>query len=417
MILIKKAPMDFSQENGKPGSEEKKRGSFARGERRLRRISGWILVASLLAGELGAPWDGVWHGAVGRDWFWTPPHILIYSAVASGGLVALMMVLLETWRYYRRYPGVDERSTVQIWRIFHAPLGYLVTGFGGLAALIAAPFDNYWHELYGIDLTLWSPFHIMGTTGSFIGMLGVVYVLASEATIARQSEEPQRSLLGLSWLEWGALLSIAGLLRLVLSGFLLFPTIELGLVVIPTQLFPLVGCGCFCLVSMTCLARRPGSATLLVVWLCLISLATELFVPWAVRTTVAAQGLHYRHPGSVPVFSANMALLPLFLLPSAFILDGIALFLRFRKKVIHGKLPHMWLVGLLITIPQCVLVPCLVMANWNPVAAFLKISNAALPPALQLSTCLITLPFLLALGVAGTLWGASFGDIWHWNKS
>ncbi len=52
-------------------------------ERRLRRITGWILVGSLLAGELGAPWDGIWHGAVGRDWFWTPPHILIYSAVAS----------------------------------------------------------------------------------------------------------------------------------------------------------------------------------------------------------------------------------------------------------------------------------------------------------------------------------------------
>src|SRR5437879_11877665 len=107
MILSDTAPLAFSQERSKQFSID-------RGERRLRRITGWILVCSLLAGELGAPWDGVWHGAVGRDWFWTPPHILIYSAVASGGLVALLMVLLETRRYYRRCPGVDDRSTVHI---------------------------------------------------------------------------------------------------------------------------------------------------------------------------------------------------------------------------------------------------------------------------------------------------------------
>lgn len=409
-MLSNTTPLALSEERLKQCSSD-------RGERRLRRITGWLLVGSLLAGELGAPWDGVWHGAVGRDWFWTPPHILIYSAVASGGLVALLMVLLETRRYYRHCPGVDDRSTVRVWRIFHAPLGYLVTGFGGLAALIAAPFDNYWHELYGIDLTLWSPFHIMGTTGSFIGMLGVIYVMASEAAVARQSEEPGRRLLGLSGLEWGTLLAIAGLLRLVLSGFLLFPTIELGPVAIPTQLFPAVVCGSFCLVSVTCMMRRPGSATLLTIWLCLISFATELFVPWAVRTLVALERLHYRYPGAVPFFHTNLALLPLFLLPAALILDGLAFFLRSRQRVMHGKLPRMWLLGALITLPQCVLVPCLVMASWNPVAAFVTLPGAGLSPALYLPACLITLPILLALGVAGTLWGASFGDIWRWNRS
>ncbi len=410
MILTRKAPV-------LPFQGQSQQLHLDRGERRLRRITGWLLLCSLLAGEFGAPWDGIWHGAVGRDWFWTPPHILIYSAVASGGLVALTMVLLETLRYYRHCPGVDDHSTICVLRVFHAPLGYVVTGIGGLAALIAAPFDNYWHELYGIDLTLWSPFHIMGTTGSFIGMLGVVYVLASEAATARQSEESQKHLLGLGLLEWGTLLAIAGLLRLILSGFLLFPTIELGPVVIPTQLFPVVVCGCFCLISVTCMARRPGSATLLTAWLCLISFATELFVPWAVRTTVELQGLHYRHPGSVPQFSANMALLPLFLLPSALIIDGIAVILQRRKQTIRGQLRRMWLLGLLITIPQCVLVPCLVMATWNPVAAFLTMPTGVLSPMFQLSIVLATPPLLLALGVFGTWWGANFGDIWYWNRS
>jgi hypothetical protein len=141
-------------------------------ERLLRRGSGWLMFCCLLMGQLGAPWDGEWHAYVGRDWFWTPPHALIYSCVGGGGLIALVMVLLETWRYRKGY--VDDKSTTCVLRVFHAPLGYIVGGYGALMALFAAPFDNYWHQLYGIDISLWSPFHIMGVTGCFIGALGIV---------------------------------------------------------------------------------------------------------------------------------------------------------------------------------------------------------------------------------------------------
>src|SRR5579885_789611 len=70
-------------------------------ERSLRRAAAWVMLFCLLQGQLGAIWDREWHFFVGRDWFWTPPHTLIYSCVSGAGLVALTVVLADTIRYYR----------------------------------------------------------------------------------------------------------------------------------------------------------------------------------------------------------------------------------------------------------------------------------------------------------------------------
>lgn len=116
-------------------------------ERRLRRIAGWCMLCFLFQGQLGATWDREWHAYVGRDWFWIPPHDLIYSCVTGTGLIALGIVITETIRYRQGTPGVDDTSTVPIFRVFHAPLGFVVAGFGALCALVAAPLDNYWHRV------------------------------------------------------------------------------------------------------------------------------------------------------------------------------------------------------------------------------------------------------------------------------
>ena len=103
-----------------------------RGERLLRRISAWLMFIFLLQGQLGAIWDREWHFFVGRDQFWTPPHTLIYSCVTGAGLIAFAVVLADTVRYYKHAPGVDDTSTVRIFGVFHAPLGFIIAGFGAL---------------------------------------------------------------------------------------------------------------------------------------------------------------------------------------------------------------------------------------------------------------------------------------------
>src|SRR3990170_4733481 len=39
-----------------------------------------------LAGWFGAMWDIAWHGDLGRDTFFTPPHLMILGGVVAGGL-------------------------------------------------------------------------------------------------------------------------------------------------------------------------------------------------------------------------------------------------------------------------------------------------------------------------------------------
>src|SRR6185312_12760876 len=111
--------------------------SSSHAERKLRRISIWLMLFFLFQGALGAVWDREWHAYVGRDQFWTPPHTLIYSCVAGVGLMVLALVLLETFRYHRGVTGVNDTSTVRVFGFFHAPLGFMITGFGALLALIA----------------------------------------------------------------------------------------------------------------------------------------------------------------------------------------------------------------------------------------------------------------------------------------
>ena len=101
-------------------------------ERYLRRTAAWIMLFFLLQGQLSSIWDREWHYFVGRDWFWTPPHKLIYSYVAGAGLIALAVTLTDTIRYFKGAPGVNGTSTVCIFKIFHAPLGFIIAGFGAL---------------------------------------------------------------------------------------------------------------------------------------------------------------------------------------------------------------------------------------------------------------------------------------------
>src|SRR5207248_11285457 len=125
--------------------------------------------------EFGLAWDRNWHDYLGRNQFWIPPHMMMYTGMGATGLAALIMVLVETIRYRQRKPGVDANSTVRMLRFFFARLGFMILGFGTLLDLLAAPLDNYWHTLYGIDVTLWSPFHLMGMAGSILAGVGLLY--------------------------------------------------------------------------------------------------------------------------------------------------------------------------------------------------------------------------------------------------
>ncbi len=126
-----------------------------------------LLTSNILMG-LGSAWDFHWHEAVGRDSFWIPPHMLMYT----GGALATVLVFLFALR-----TSADVRSTRPL-AVFHSlnAQGYGVVGIGGATMTVAAGFDEFWHRTIG-DFTIWSPPHVMGVVGGIIIGLGTLIAL------------------------------------------------------------------------------------------------------------------------------------------------------------------------------------------------------------------------------------------------
>jgi len=54
--------------------------------------------------------------------------------------------------------------------------GYHLAWWGIALTIIAAPIDDLWHRLFGIDVTLWSPPHLLGLAGAQINSLACLLI-------------------------------------------------------------------------------------------------------------------------------------------------------------------------------------------------------------------------------------------------
>ena len=82
------------------------------------------------------------------------------ALLPSCGVICAVVVLTETWLYYRNRAGVTAEDSTPILFVFRGPLGFALAGFGMVVMLISAPFDDYYHRIYGIDVQIWTPFHV-----------------------------------------------------------------------------------------------------------------------------------------------------------------------------------------------------------------------------------------------------------------
>ena len=122
---------------------------------------------------VGVIWDISWHRSIGRDTFWTPAHIAIYLGGVLAGVSCGWLVLRTTFA-----GTADERAgAVSFWG-FRGPLGAWVSIWGAIAMITSAPFDNWWHNAYGLDVKVLSPPHVLLALG-FTGIqLGAMLLLA-----------------------------------------------------------------------------------------------------------------------------------------------------------------------------------------------------------------------------------------------
>ncbi len=147
----------------------------------------WYIWCAALAGTsltIGGHWDISWHSSIGRDSFWTPAHMAIYLCGVLAGVSFGYLILHTTYSRNSRLAA----ESVHIWG-FRAPLGAFIASWGGIAMLTSAPFDNWWHDAYGLDVKIVSPPHILLFIGGYGVLLGTMVLIAGHMN--RESESPR----------------------------------------------------------------------------------------------------------------------------------------------------------------------------------------------------------------------------------
>ncbi|HTM50722.1 MAG TPA: hypothetical protein VL285_18635 [Bryobacteraceae bacterium] len=140
----------------------------------------WSCVIAVTSGSVGGVWDISWHKSIGRDSFWTPAHVMIYLCGVIAGLTCGYVILATT---FGRNPDLRVAS-VKVWG-FHGPLGAFLCAWGGIAMITSAPFDDWWHNAYGLDVKVLSPPHVVLMFGLIAIRLGTLLFVLGELNRAR----------------------------------------------------------------------------------------------------------------------------------------------------------------------------------------------------------------------------------------
>lgn len=141
----------------------------------------WVGALAVTSASFGGSWDVAWHRSIGRDSFWTPAHMAIYLCGVLASLVGLWLVAQAI---LNRDPALRSAS-VSILGL-RAPLGVILAGWGGLAMMTSAPFDN-WRQRLRAGCETASPPHtllIAGVRAVGFGMLFLILAAMNRAVDA-----------------------------------------------------------------------------------------------------------------------------------------------------------------------------------------------------------------------------------------
>src|SRR4051794_21781833 len=182
---------------------------------RLSGLPGWaalpaaVALVSLLVALLGMYWDISLHIDVGRDPgpLANPAHYLILAGLFCIFSAGYFATCLPPER-----PGPAAVRLVGVW---YAPVGGILIAACGAFALIGFPLDDLWHRMFGQDVTLWGPTHLMLIGGAAMTLVGQA-VLGGEGLQGRGSRGRAT---GVSLMVRGRQIALMGGLLIGLSTF------------------------------------------------------------------------------------------------------------------------------------------------------------------------------------------------------
>ena len=128
----------------------------------------FLFTATIIAALFGFIWDVSLHIGKGRDPgpLANPAHYFILFGLFLLFIAGTLSMVLP----YDK-PG---RSAIRVTRTWFAPVGGLLMAMCGLYALIGFPLDDVWHRIFGQDVTLWGPTHLMLIGGAGLSLVAVL---------------------------------------------------------------------------------------------------------------------------------------------------------------------------------------------------------------------------------------------------
>lgn len=159
-------------------------GAFAErtsGLPRWAALPGAIGGAALMLALFGFWWDVATHIDQGRDNgpFGTAAHwpiLLGLGGVALAGFLAIVLGCAD-----------DEPTGLRLRDGWSGPIGGVLLLICGATALSGFPLDDTWHRLFGQDVTLWGPTHVLMIGSASLATLAVWVLLAEGRRSARRT--------------------------------------------------------------------------------------------------------------------------------------------------------------------------------------------------------------------------------------
>lgn len=127
-----------------------------------------VFTSSIICALFGFIWDVSWHIGNGRDPgpLANPAHYFIVIGLFGIFLAGMLAVVMPFDK-----PGP---AAVRITRNWYAPVGGVLMAGCGLYALTGFPLDDIWHRIFGQDVTLWGPTHLMMIGGAGFSLFAVL---------------------------------------------------------------------------------------------------------------------------------------------------------------------------------------------------------------------------------------------------
>ncbi len=165
---------------------------------RVVPVPGWaglpvlLTLGSLAVAAFGFFWDVATHIDDGRDAgpFANVAHYPILLGLGGVALAGFLACVL----------GADDRDRAALtpapgWRV---PLGGALLLLCGAVAMLGFPLDDVWHRIFGQDVTLWGPTHVLMIGGASLAPIAA-WLLLVEGRRAAGKPRPSRRLTLLAW--------------------------------------------------------------------------------------------------------------------------------------------------------------------------------------------------------------------------